>query len=162
MSQSTSPASPSSAAQLRDLILNLPLDRSLNVSLAYSSPMLVAAKAGLEHARIQGRCARLVDPLSGLPLWVTQSGLHLRSSRGRLHLWMSKQPKRLRRPPQCGATTRKGTPCKCQAVLGRTRCKLHGGMSTGPKTAEGRAKIAESNRARAAKQRATRLEQAAK
>lgn len=38
----------------------------------------------------------------------------------------------------CGARTRKGTPCQCQPVPGKRRCKLHGGLSTGPKTAEGR------------------------
>lgn len=56
--------------------------------------------------------------------------------------------------PFCGARTRAGTPCKarvCQKPGGKlsTRCKLHGGKSTGPRTPEGRARIAESNRARA-------------
>jgi hypothetical protein len=37
----------------------------------------------------------------------------------------------------CGAKTRKGTPCKCKA-LRNGRCKLHGGMSTGPKTPAGK------------------------
>ena len=36
----------------------------------------------------------------------------------------------------CGAKTRKGHPCRCFA-LSNGRCRLHGGMSTGPKTAEG-------------------------
>lgn len=43
---------------------------------------------------------------------------------------------------RCGAKTRAGTPCKCAAVLGRARCALHGGKSTGPRTEAGRAKIA--------------------
>ncbi|RDW12643.1 HGGxSTG domain-containing protein [Paracoccus thiocyanatus] len=42
----------------------------------------------------------------------------------------------------CGARTRKGTPCKCRAMNGKTRCRFHGGCSTGPKTTEGRARIA--------------------
>lgn len=47
----------------------------------------------------------------------------------------------------CGAKTRKGTPCKLPAdVWGRGRCKFHGGMSTGPKTAEGKQKSAENGR----------------
>jgi hypothetical protein len=52
------------------------------------------------------------------------------------------------RRPLCGAKTRKGTPCQAAAVSGRAKCKCHGGASTGPKTAEGRARIAESNRRR--------------
>ena len=42
-----------------------------------------------------------------------------------------------RKKIHCGANTRKGTACKCKA-LKNGRCKLHGGLSTGPKTSEGR------------------------
>jgi hypothetical protein len=38
--------------------------------------------------------------------------------------------------PRCGARNRKGTPCRCPAMR-NGRCRLHGGWSTGPKTAEG-------------------------
>lgn len=48
----------------------------------------------------------------------------------------------------CGAKTRKGTPCRCKSEPGKRRCKFHGGMSTGPKTAEGRQRIAEAQRRR--------------
>jgi transcriptional regulator with XRE-family HTH domain len=48
----------------------------------------------------------------------------------------------------CGAKTRKGTPCRAKALPGKKRCKYHGGMSTGPKTAEGRARIAEAQHRR--------------
>src|SRR5947209_123450 len=37
---------------------------------------------------------------------------------------------------RCGARTRRGTPCQCPAMR-NGRCRLHGGLSTGPKTAEG-------------------------
>ena len=37
---------------------------------------------------------------------------------------------------RCGAKTRRGTPCQCPAMA-NGRCRLHGGLSTGPKTAEG-------------------------
>src|SRR5271169_48675 len=37
---------------------------------------------------------------------------------------------------RCGAGTRRGTPCQCPAMA-NGRCRLHGGLSTGPKTAEG-------------------------
>ena len=49
----------------------------------------------------------------------------------------------------CGAkTTRKGTPCGNKSEPGRKRRKFHGGRSTGPKTPEGRARIAEAQRKR--------------
>lgn len=40
----------------------------------------------------------------------------------------------------CGAKTRKGLPCVRRVVDGSARCPNHGGLSTGPKTAEGRAR----------------------
>lgn len=42
---------------------------------------------------------------------------------------------------RCEARTRRGTACQCKA-LANGRCKLHGGMSTGPKTAEGKKRSA--------------------
>ncbi|MBB42995.1 MAG: hypothetical protein CMM44_04435 [Rhodospirillaceae bacterium] len=42
---------------------------------------------------------------------------------------------------RCHAKTRKGTPCQNPVVTGRNRCRMHGGKSTGPRTAEGRVKI---------------------
>lgn len=43
---------------------------------------------------------------------------------------------------RCGAKTRAGTPCKRKDLMDSGRCKLHGGMSTGPTTAEGKARAA--------------------
>jgi hypothetical protein len=37
------------------------------------------------------------------------------------------------------AKTRRGIPCQNPAIRGQGRCKLHGGKSTGPRTAEGKA-----------------------
>lgn len=56
--------------------------------------------------------------------------------------------------PRCGARCRDGHACRAAVVIGsdgwaRRRCRLHGGLSTGPKTTKGRAAIAESNRRRA-------------
>jgi hypothetical protein len=48
----------------------------------------------------------------------------------------------------CGAQTRKETPCRAKSELGRKRCRFHGGLSTGPRTAEGRARIAAAQRLR--------------
>lgn len=36
----------------------------------------------------------------------------------------------------CGAKTRGGSPCQCPGMA-NGRCRLHGGLSTGPKTDEG-------------------------
>jgi hypothetical protein len=44
--------------------------------------------------------------------------------------------------PRCGARTRAGTPCKCPAMR-NGRCRLHGGLSTGPTSPEGLARLAQ-------------------
>ena len=53
--------------------------------------------------------------------------------------------KRARNKPMpgelCGAKNRRGTPCRCKA-LRNGRCRFHGGRSTGPKTAAGKARSA--------------------
>ena len=46
----------------------------------------------------------------------------------------------LTRAARCGAKNRRGLPCQCPAMP-NGRCRLHGGKSTGPKTAEGIARI---------------------
>jgi hypothetical protein len=43
-------------------------------------------------------------------------------------------------PDTCGARTRSGKPCAAHPVVGRRRCRMHGGSSTGPTTPEGRAR----------------------
>jgi hypothetical protein len=43
---------------------------------------------------------------------------------------------------RCAAKTRKGLPCQRPARLQTGRCRVHGGASCGPRTAEGRARIA--------------------
>jgi hypothetical protein len=44
-----------------------------------------------------------------------------------------------RKKQPCEARTRRGTPCRCKA-LANGRCRLHGGLSTGPKTLRGKMK----------------------
>ena len=39
--------------------------------------------------------------------------------------------------PRCGARTRNGGSCQAPALTGKKRCRMHGGASTGPKTAAG-------------------------
>lgn len=52
--------------------------------------------------------------------------------------------------PNCGAKTRKGTPCKAKVYwpydwdAPAKRCQMHGGLSTGPKTEEGMERLAKS------------------
>ena len=46
------------------------------------------------------------------------------------------------KPPRCGAKTKRGTPCQAAAIWSTrrqkyTRCRNHGGLSTGPRTTEG-------------------------
>jgi hypothetical protein len=41
---------------------------------------------------------------------------------------------------RCGAKTRTGTPCR-RPAMPNGRCRLHGGLSTGPRTPEGRRRI---------------------
>lgn len=38
----------------------------------------------------------------------------------------------------CGAKTRAGTPCKQRGLFKSGRCRLHGGLSTGPLSLEGK------------------------
>jgi hypothetical protein len=52
--------------------------------------------------------------------------------------------------PRCGAKTRQGTPCQAPPVWDHRhdrprngRCRLHGGLSTGPKTPEGKRRVRE-------------------
>lgn len=46
----------------------------------------------------------------------------------------------IKRIPCGGRRRRDGKPCEALSVPGKRRCKWHGGMSTGPRTPEGKAK----------------------
>ncbi|MGC1181387.1 HGGxSTG domain-containing protein [Legionella sp.] len=76
---------------------------------------------------------------------------------GRMRIsWYCNDPKTRRsNRGVCGAKTRKGTPCQAPPVWNNLqdkpqngRCKLHGGLSTGPKTQAGKDAIRTSNRKR--------------
>ena len=45
---------------------------------------------------------------------------------------------------RCLARTRKGGQCQCPAMKGKARCRLHGGLSTGPQTKDGKEKVRQS------------------
>ena len=55
--------------------------------------------------------------------------------------------------PTCNAKTRSGGTCAHKVIPGKIRCRFHGGKSTGPRTPEGRSRIAEAQRKRWAKHR---------
>jgi hypothetical protein len=68
------------------------------------------------------------------------------------------RPRRLPRHlrPRCSAHRRDGRRCQAKVVWDtehdrprNTKCRVHGGASTGPRTPEGKQRIAESNRLRA-------------
>ena len=49
---------------------------------------------------------------------------------------MTMKPMEILKIPRCGAKTRSGKPCRRYAMK-NGRCRMHGGLSTGPKTKEG-------------------------
>ncbi len=55
--------------------------------------------------------------------------------------------------PTCGAKTRNDHPCRAKGEPGRKRCELHGGLSTGPRTQEGRNRISLAQQQRCAEWR---------
>ncbi len=70
--------------------------------------------------------------------------------------------------PRCGAKTRSGRPCQAPAVWDKVnnrprngRCRLHGGLSTGPKTPEGKARCAEGRRRARERRKAEQQQNAA-
>lgn len=50
--------------------------------------------------------------------------------------------------PECGAKTKSGEKCRACVVPEKRRCRSHGGLSTGPKTEEGRERIREAQKRR--------------
>ena len=59
-------------------------------------------------------------------------------------------------PPECagltcGARPRVGTPCKRRDLYRSGRCKLHGGLSTGPRSAKGKRRSARNGKRRSAR-----------
>lgn len=60
---------------------------------------------------------------------------------------------------QCTAKSKRtGAQCGSAAIKGKTKCRVHGGKSTGPKTQEGRERIAAANTVHGRETRKTRNE----
>lgn len=56
------------------------------------------------------------------------------------HAHISPQEVKVRVVALCNARTRSGHKCKNAPTVGKRRCRLHGGLSTGPRTMAGRLK----------------------
>ena len=64
---------------------------------------------------------------------------------------------------QCNAQSKRTKlQCRAPAIKGKTKCRFHGGRSTGAKTAEGRARIAAAHTVHGRETRAIRAERSAK
>jgi len=72
-----------------------------------------------------------------------------RQIQGMIPMWENGQSGNPKGRPQCGARTRAGGTCKAKVVAGKSKCRMHGGLSTGPRTPKGRAAIVASNKRRA-------------
>ena len=60
---------------------------------------------------------------------------------------------------QCTAKSKRtGVQCRAVATKGKTKCRVHGGQSTGPKTQEGRDRIAAANTLHGHETRKARIE----
>jgi len=64
---------------------------------------------------------------------------------------------------QCNALSKRTRQrCQAPAIKGKTKCRFHGGKSTGAKTAEGRARIAAAHTVHGRETRAIRADSSAK
>lgn len=88
------------------------------------SPMTSASKPGI----VRPFRARAYDFGAQLPTWAED--------------WLAKSnEKQSRQRVICGARRhRDGKPCQAKSEPGKRRCKWHGGMSTGPRTLDGKTK----------------------
>ena len=126
-------------------------------------PQAEAPPRGIKGARAAERHG-LPDPS---PEWIAQARAVAAQRREewcaeksrRWHASRSSWRPAKRDRPRCGALTRKGAPCVAPAVwlAGEAaprngRCRMHGGLSTGPRTAEGRRRCSDAAR-RAARAR---------
>jgi len=83
------------------------------------------------------------------------AGIPHESRRGRLK--NGNPPGDFTKAARCGAKNRRGMPCRCPAMANR-RCRLHGGLSTGPKTPEGIERIRRAVTKHGRYSRATKIE----
>lgn len=103
--------------------------------------------AGKDQARHAARYTRTGGQgLSPTPAWQAWLDARLAAETARLQAKTAQRLASLR--VICGAKTRAGGKCRNKSEPGKRRCKFHGGKSTGPKTPEGKVRIAEAQRRR--------------
>ena len=126
------------------------LSRPKLAALADVHPMTVRYWERKESVDVRGWGPKRLLEAMGVPIPERIGGGNFRTPNARArHGVLVTTPQNLsKRRVVCGAKTRNGTPCKCKSIPGKMRCKFHGGLSTGPKTEEGRARIAEAQRRR--------------
>lgn len=120
----------------------------------------VLAKAGVDQVSQDAwmLAYELADPTAkdvpfSVPWWRKQEAHERQARRYEAVLHQSQRRQRV----ECGARCRSdGHPFRNTPEPGRTRFKWHGGMSTGPRTVEGRRRIAEAQRRRWEEWRAAR------
>ena len=95
---------------------------------------------GVSWSANQGTCTSQSQPKYGNINLLSGGDFSMRNTNLSSAIQTCSSPKN---PGQsCGARTRRGTACQKPPLAGKTRCRLHGGLSTGPQTAEGKARIA--------------------
>ncbi len=70
------------------------------------------------------------------------------------------RPRRPDGKPICGARTRSGQPCRAPGIGNGGRCRMHGGLSTGPRTDEGRRRTGDAACSRIIERKRVHREQA--
>ena len=100
----------------------------------------------ISHTYARGVCASWSlakpDPNSGFSRSTGARDGNFRTSTRTRVVGSIQRREQTMKKPRCGAKTRRGTLCQASAIWSvkrrrYTRCRNHGGMSTGPKTAEG-------------------------
>jgi hypothetical protein len=131
-------------ADLADRIAASPqLQHAHQESLATYEERIVSRGFAALHEKEKHRRAReavdVVDAVNSVGAIQDLDPTHFLSSRGsgRARADMRFYPN----DALCGARTRRGTACRRIVEPGARRCRLHGGMSTGPRTPEGRQRI---------------------
>ena len=128
----------------------LAADHAVAVRLHHLEAKLAALDA--REARADGRMVAELAEVAAFARGVILGAAPRRVAR--LARFVELTASSLARAARCGASTRAGGQCRAPRVPGHGRCKLHGGASTGPKSAEGKARALAALAAVNAKRRA--------